>query len=59
VAAREYASPELAHGSGVAIQASEVLGRGGIAALKDWLRANRHAIPDRDIFIVGPTAGTY
>jgi len=54
VAAREYASPELAHGSGVAIQASEVLGRGGIAALKDWLRANRHAIPDRDIFIVGP-----
>ncbi len=54
VAAREYASPELAHGSSVAIQASEVLGRGGIAALKDWLRANRRAIPDRDIFIVGP-----
>jgi len=54
VSAREYAPPELAHGSSVAIQASEILGRGGIGALKDWLGTNKRAIPDRDIFIVGP-----
>ena len=54
IAAREYGSPELQHRPGMAIQASEVLASGGISALKKWLEANEHAIPDRDFFIIGP-----
>ncbi len=37
IAAREYEAPELQRRPSVAIQASEVLARGGIGALKDWL----------------------
>ena len=54
VAAREYGAPELQHRPGMAIQASEVLASGGVQALKKWLEANKHAIPDRDLFITGP-----
>jgi two-component system OmpR family sensor kinase len=55
VAAREYESRELQHRPGAtAIQASEVLGNGGIAALRKWLSANAHSIPDRDLYIIGP-----
>ncbi len=54
VAAREYESPEYMRRPNVAIQASEVLAAGGIPALKKWLEANEHAIPDRDLFIIGP-----
>src|ERR1700690_98770 len=54
IAAREYGSPELQHRPGMAIQASEVLASGGISALKKWLEANEHAIPDRDLFIIAP-----
>ena len=54
VAAREYGAPELQHRPGMAIQASEVLASGGVPALKKWLEANKHAIPDRDLFITGP-----
>jgi len=54
VAAREYESQEQQRRPNVAIQASEVLGKGGIGALKDWLQTNRNSIADRDIFIVGP-----
>jgi two-component system OmpR family sensor kinase len=54
IAAREYGSPELLRRPGMAIQASEVLASGGISALKKWLEANEHAIPDRDFFIIGP-----
>jgi two-component system sensor histidine kinase CpxA len=54
VSAREYGPPEMTHGSSVAMQASEVLAKGGVGALQGWLRANRKAIPDREVFIVGP-----
>src|SRR5450631_2525742 len=54
IAAREYGSPELQRRPGMAIQASEVLASGGISALKKWLEANEHAIPDRDLFITAP-----
>src|SRR5450755_3214166 len=54
VAAREYESPEQQRRPNVAIQASEVLGKGGMSALKDWLDANKNSMSDRDIFIVGP-----
>src|SRR3984957_19470632 len=53
IAAREYEAPELQHGPNVAIQASEVLARGGVGALKVWLDANKNSIPDRDIYVVG------
>ncbi len=54
VAAREYESRELQRRPAVAIRASEVLGKGGLPALKKWLSANEHSIPDRDLYIVGP-----
>jgi two-component system OmpR family sensor kinase len=53
ITAREYEAPELQRRPSVAIQASEVLGKGGIGALKTWLGANRNAIPDRDLYIIG------
>src|SRR5450755_2459247 len=54
VAAREYEAPESTRRSNTAIQASEVLGRGGLPALKTWLDANKNSLPDRDLFIIGP-----
>ena len=54
IAAREYEAPELQRRPSMAIQASEVLAHGGIGQLKTWLQANKSAIPDRDLFIVGP-----
>ena len=55
VAAREYESRELQRRpAAIAIQASEVLGKGGVAALKQWLSANDHAIADRELYIIGP-----
>jgi two-component system OmpR family sensor kinase len=54
IAAREYEAPEIQHRPSVAIQASEVLGRGGIGALKSWLDENKNSIPDRDLYIIGP-----
>jgi two-component system sensor histidine kinase CpxA len=54
IAAREYEAPELQRRPSTAILASEVLAHGGLEALKTWLGANRNAIPDRDLFIIGP-----
>jgi two-component system, OmpR family, sensor kinase len=54
IAAREYEAPELQRRPSVAIQASEVLGHGGIGALKTWLDENKNSIPDRDLYIIGP-----
>jgi two-component system sensor histidine kinase CpxA len=53
IAAREYESPELQRRPNAAIQASEVLDRGGVGALKTWLQTNKNSIPDRDLFIIG------
>ncbi|MHB8474989.1 MAG: ATP-binding protein [Steroidobacteraceae bacterium] len=54
IAAREYEAPELQRRPPVAIQASDVLERGGIGALKNWLNVNKYSIADRDLFIIGP-----
>jgi two-component system sensor histidine kinase CpxA len=55
IAAREYEAPDLQRRPSAAIQASDVLARGGgIEALRKWLAANRNSIPDRDLFIIGP-----
>jgi two-component system OmpR family sensor kinase len=52
--AREYEYPESQRRPNVAIQASEVLAQGGLAALKTWLDVNKNAIVDRDLYIIGP-----
>jgi two-component system OmpR family sensor kinase len=54
VAAGEYESPELQRRPNVAIQASEVLAKGGLPALKDWLDINKNSQGDRDLYIIGP-----
>ena len=54
IAAREYEPPDAQRRPNTAIQASEVLDRGGIGALRTWLQANKNSIGDRDLFIVGP-----
>ncbi len=54
VAAGEYESPELQRRPNVAIQASEVLAKGGFPALKDWLDTNKNSLGDRDLYVVGP-----
>jgi two-component system OmpR family sensor kinase len=54
VAAREYESPEAQRRPNVALQASEVLAKGGVPALKQWLEKNKNSIPDRDLFVIGP-----
>jgi two-component system, OmpR family, sensor kinase len=54
IALHEYEPQELQRRPSVAIQASEVLARGGIGALMSWLDANKYSMGDRDLFIVGP-----
>src|ERR1700674_4322437 len=50
---REAELPELQRRPSVAIQASEILARGGVGALKSWLQGNRNALGDRELFVVG------
>lgn len=54
VAAREYDSAEQQRRPNVAIEASEVLARGGIGGLKHWLEANKNVVVDRELYIIGP-----
>jgi two-component system, OmpR family, sensor kinase len=54
VAAREYESREFQRRPAIAIEASEVLAKGGVDALRTWLRANSHTMADRDLYIIGP-----
>jgi two-component system, OmpR family, sensor kinase len=54
ITSREYEPQEFQRRPAVALQASEVLGRGGIDALRSWLSANKNSMGDRDLFIVGP-----
>jgi len=54
VAAREYESRESQRRPAIAIRASEVLAKGGLAALKKWLGDNEHSIADRNLYIIGP-----
>jgi signal transduction histidine kinase len=53
IASRDSEPMEMQRRPSVAIRASEVLGRGGIDALKTWLEANR-STGDRELFVVGP-----
>jgi two-component system sensor histidine kinase CpxA len=54
VAAREYESREFQRRPAIAIQASEVLTKGGLPALERWLGSVQHSVADRDLFIIGP-----
>ncbi|HEY2686573.1 MAG TPA: ATP-binding protein [Steroidobacteraceae bacterium] len=54
IASREYESPETQRRPQVAIRASEVLARGGVSALKNWLDSNKNSFPSRDLYIIGP-----
>jgi two-component system sensor histidine kinase CpxA len=54
MAAREYESREFQRRPVIAIEASEVLAKGGAGALRIWLRAHSHSMADRDLFIIGP-----
>lgn len=54
VVARENESQDLQRRPPMAIQASDVLARGGLNALMEWLRGRKDAFPERDLFIIGP-----
>jgi two-component system sensor histidine kinase CpxA len=54
MAAREYESREFQRRPAIAIEASEVLAKGGAAALRIWLRTHSHSMADRDLYIIGP-----
>ena len=55
IATREFESPEVQRRPTIlAIEASEVLSKGGLPALKAWLDGNKNAMPDRNLYIIGP-----
>jgi two-component system, OmpR family, sensor kinase len=54
VAAHEYESREFQRRPASAIQASEVLAKGGVSALKKWLASAEHSVADRTLYIIGP-----
>ncbi len=54
VAAREYESREFQRRPAIAIEASQVLAKSGIGALRTWLRLNTRTMADRDLYIIGP-----
>ena len=51
---RDAEPPELQRRPSAAIQASEILARGGVPGLKTWLETTRTAPGDREVFVVGP-----
>jgi signal transduction histidine kinase len=54
IASRENEPLESQRRPSMAIQASEILARGGVGALKSWLQGNKTALGDRELFVVGP-----
>lgn len=54
IASRENAPPESQRRPSAAIQASEVLARGGLAELKTWLQGTPKSLGDRELFVLGP-----
>jgi two-component system OmpR family sensor kinase len=54
IVARDNEPFEFQRRPSVAIQASEILGNGGVAALKSWLQANKSSMGEREMFVVGP-----
>ncbi|HEY0746356.1 MAG TPA: ATP-binding protein [Steroidobacteraceae bacterium] len=53
IASRENDPLDSQRRPSAAIQASEVLARGGLAELKTWLEANRKKPDDRELFVLG------
>jgi two-component system, OmpR family, sensor kinase len=51
---RDAEPPELQRRPSTAIQASEVLARGGVPGLKSWLESTHNTPGDREVFVVGP-----
>lgn len=54
IASRENEPLESQRRPSMAIQASEILARGGVGELKSWLQGNKTALGDRELFVVGP-----
>jgi two-component system sensor histidine kinase CpxA len=54
IASRDSDSIDSQRRPSAAIQASEILGRGGVGSLKTWLTANKNVIGDRELFIIAP-----
>jgi two-component system, OmpR family, sensor kinase len=54
IASRDNEAFEYQRRPSVAIQASEILGRGGVSALKSWLEENKNTVVDRQLFVIGP-----
>src|SRR5476649_2876684 len=54
IASRENEAFEYQRRPSVAIQASEILARGGPGALQSWLEGSKSALGDRELFIIGP-----
>ena len=54
ITSRENDTFEYQRRPSVAIQASEILARGGVGALKSWLEGSKNAMGDRNLFIIGP-----
>jgi two-component system, OmpR family, sensor kinase len=54
IASRDNEPFESQRRPSMAIQASEILARGGVGALKSWLQGNKTALGDRELFVVGP-----
>lgn len=54
IASRDNEPPELQRRQSIGIQASEILARGGIGALKSWLEGNRKSLGDRQLYVLGP-----
>jgi two-component system, OmpR family, sensor kinase len=51
---RDAEPAELQRRPSAAIQASEILARGGLPGLKSWLESTRGTPGDRELFVVGP-----
>ena len=54
IASRDNEPPELQRRQSIGIQASEILTRGGVGALKSWLEGNRKSLGDRELYVLGP-----
>jgi two-component system sensor histidine kinase CpxA len=53
-ASHEYETREFQRRPAIAMQASQVLDKGGLPALERWLESAAHSIADRNLFIIGP-----
>src|SRR5258708_2153776 len=54
IPSRESETLDYQRRPSAAIQASEVLERGGVGALQSWLAANKTVVGDRELFVIGP-----